>query len=111
MRAKRSGRSKTYYDTADPTPKLKEIPALIDKVLKTDKVDILSVNENEAIIFASILDLGLKEKKERLGFAELAMEAARVLAKHLPARIDLAYHCFFRYLKGQKGGGGSSVQS
>ena len=102
MRAKRSGRSKTYYDTADPTPKLKEIPALIDKVLKTDKVDILSVNENEAIIFASIFDLGLKEKKERFGFAALAMEAARVLAKHLPARIDLHTTVFSATLKGKK---------
>ena len=89
-RAKRSRRSKTYYDTADPTPKIKDLPVLIDKVLKTGKVDILgSVNENEAIIFASMLDLDLKEKKKDLGFAELAMEAARVLAKYLPARIDL----------------------
>ena len=101
-RAKRSGRSKTYYDTADPTPKIKDVPVLIDKVLKTGKVDILSVNENEAIIFASMLDLDLKEKKESLGFAELAMEAARVLAKHLPARIDLHTTVFSATLKGKK---------
>jgi ribokinase len=88
-RAKRSVKGKTYYDTADPTPKAKEIPDLMDKVLKTDKVGILSLNENEAITYASLLDLGLKEKRARLGFAELAMEAARVLAKHIPARIDL----------------------
>ena len=101
-RAKRNRRSKTYYDTADPTAKLKEVPALMDKVLKTDKVDILSVNENEAIIFASILDLDLKEKKGSLGFAELAMEAARVLAKHLPARIDLHTTVFSATLDGNK---------
>ena len=88
-RAKRSGKGKTYYDTADPTPKAKEIPDLMDKVLKTDRVDILSLNENEAITYASLIDLGLKEKRARLGFAELAMEAARVLAKNIPARIDL----------------------
>ena len=101
-RAKRNGRSKTYYDTADPTPKIKDVPILMDKVLKTGKVDILSVNENEAIIFASILDLGLKEKKESLEFAELAMEAARVLAKHLPARIDLHTTVFSATLDGKK---------
>ena len=100
-RAKRSGKGKTYYDTADPTPKAKEIPDLMDKVLKTDKVDILSLNENEAITYASLLDLGLKEKRARLGFAELAMEAARVLAKHVPARIDLHTTEFSATLKGK----------
>ncbi|MCL4430197.1 MAG: carbohydrate kinase family protein [Chloroflexi bacterium] len=100
-RAKRSGKGKTYFDTADPTPKAKAIPDLMDKVLKTDKVDILSLNENEAITYASLLDESLKEKKERLGFAELAMEAARVLAKHLPARIDLHTTVFSATLKGK----------
>ncbi len=101
-RAKRSGRSKTYYDTADPTANKKELSVLMDKVLKTDKVDILSVNENEAIIYASMLDLDLQENREHLGFAELAMEAARVLAKHLPARIDLHTTVFSATLKGKK---------
>jgi sugar/nucleoside kinase (ribokinase family) len=101
-RAKRSGRSKTYYDTADPTPKNKEVPALMNKVLKTDKVDILSVNENEAIIYASMLDSDLEEKKGHLGFTESAMEAARVLARHLPARIDLHTTAFSATLKGKR---------
>ena len=48
------------------------------------------------------LILDLKEKKERLGFAELAMEAARVLAKHLPARIDLHTTAFSATLKGKQ---------
>jgi ribokinase len=101
-RAKKLGKGKTYYDTADPTPKAKAIPDLMDKVLKTDKVDILSLNENEAITYASLLDESLKEKKKRLGFAELAMEAARVLAKCLPARIDLHTTVFSATLKGKK---------
>jgi len=100
-RAKRNGKGKTYYDTADPTPNAKAIPDLMDKILKTDKVDILSLNENEAITYASLLDEGLKEKKECLGFAELAMEAARVLAKRLPARIDLHTTVFSATLKGK----------
>jgi ribokinase len=62
-RAKRSGKGKTYYDTADPTPKAKEIPDLIFKVLKTDKVNILSLNENEAITYASLVDLDLKRSE------------------------------------------------
>ena len=97
----KGGKGKTYYDTADPNPNAKVIAGLMDKVLKTDKVDILSLNENEAITYASLLDEGLREKKERLGFAELAMEAARVLAKRLPARIDLHTTVFSATLKGK----------
>ena len=100
-RAKRIGKVKTYYDTADPTPNTKLIPDLMEKVLKTDKVDILSLNENEAITYASLLDLSLRENEARLGFAELAMEAARVLAKHLHARIDLHTRFFSASLKGK----------
>jgi ribokinase len=101
-RAKQGGKGKTYFDTADPTPNAKAIAGLMDKVLKTDKVDILSLNENEAVTYASLLDKDLKEKKRtRLGFAESAMEAARVLAKHLPARIDLHTTEFSATLKGK----------
>jgi sugar/nucleoside kinase (ribokinase family) len=64
-------------------------------------VDILSVNENEAVTYAGLLDSGLLEKKEKLGFAELAMEAARVLAKYIPARIDLHTTAFSATLKGK----------
>lgn len=101
-RAKKLGKGRTYYDTADPNPNAKAIAGLMEQVLKTDKVDILSLNENEAITYASLLDEGLKEKKENLGFAELAMEAARVLAKHLPARIDLHTTVFSATLKGKR---------
>ncbi len=100
-RAKRNGKGKTYCDTADPTPNTEVIPDLMEKVLKTDKVDILSLNENEAITYASLLDLSLKENQAHLVFTELAMNAARVLAKHLPARIDLHTRAFSASLKGK----------
>jgi sugar/nucleoside kinase (ribokinase family) len=102
-RVKQKGKGKTYYDTADPNPNANAIPDLIEKVLKTDKVDILSLNENEAITYASILnDEGLNKKRMHLGFAELAMEAARILAKLLPARIDLHATAFSATFKGNK---------
>jgi ribokinase len=100
-RAKTKGKGKTYYDTADPTPNSGAIAELMEKVLKSNQVDILSLNENEAIIYASLLDKTLDGKKEHFGFAELAMEAARVLAKHLPARIDLHTTVFSATLKGK----------
>jgi sugar/nucleoside kinase (ribokinase family) len=88
-RTKAKGKGKTYYDTADPTPNRDKIPELVEKVLKTRQVDILSVNENEAICYAAMLNDKISENREKLRFDELAMEAARVLAKHLSARIDL----------------------
>ncbi len=101
-RAKLEGRSKTYFDTADPNPNAQGIPYFMDKVLKTSKVDILSVNENEAITYASLLDEDLKQNRGKLSFAELAMEAARVLARHLSARIDLHTTLFSASLRGKR---------
>lgn len=88
-RVKAKGKGKTYYDTADPTPKKDKIPELMEKVLKTRQVDVLSLNENEAICYAAILNEEINEQRGKRRFDELAMNAARVLAKHLPARIDL----------------------
>jgi sugar/nucleoside kinase (ribokinase family) len=88
-RAKAKGKGKTYYDTADPTPNSAKMPELMEKVLKTRQLDVLSVNENEAISHAALLDSGISVQREKLRFEELAMEAARTLAKHLQARIDL----------------------
>ena len=88
-RAKAKGKGKTYYDTADPTPNRDRIPELMENVLKTSQVDVLSLNENEAICYAALLDNEINEKKEKMRFDELAMEAARVLARCLIARIDL----------------------
>jgi ribokinase len=101
-RAKAKGTSKTYYDTADPTPNRTKIAELIQTVLKSNQVDILSVNENEAITYASLLDETFSSKKEKLTSEESAMEAARVLAKHLTARIDLHTTFFSASLKGEK---------
>jgi ribokinase len=99
--AKAGGKGKTYYDTADPTPNRDSISWLMEKVLRSNEIDILAVNENEAIIYASLLDESLNEKKSHFEFAELAMEAARILAKHLTARIDLHTTVFSATLQGK----------
>jgi len=99
-RAKQRGKGKTYYDTADPNPNFQGIPDFIEKVLKTSKVDILSLNENEAVTYASVVDPDFKHQKCQRGFAELAMDAARILAKHFRARIDLHTSLFSATLKG-----------
>jgi len=88
-RAKGRCKCKTYFDTADPTPNQEEVSELMTRVLKSDHVDILSLNENEAVTFAAILDPKINVKKRRTRFDALALEAARILANRLPARIDL----------------------
>ena len=101
-RVKNKGKGKTYYDTADPTPNEGKAAELMETVLKSNKVDILSLNENEAIVYASLIDNNLNHKKMSLEFAELAMEAARVLARHLTARIDLHTTAFSASLKDKR---------
>jgi sugar/nucleoside kinase (ribokinase family) len=98
---KKLGKGKTYYDTADPTPNIGETPDLMEKILKSNLIDILSVNENEAVVYARLLDDAFSDGKEYLQFAELAMDAARVLAKHLNARIDLHTTAFSASLRGK----------
>ncbi len=101
-RAKSKGKGKTYYDTADPTPNSNKIAQLIETVLRSSHVDILSVNENEAITYASVIDKNLNDKKASLELTEFALEAARILAKHLSARIDLHTTAFSASLKGNQ---------
>jgi len=89
-RVKTRGRGKTYYDTADPHPNGGEISNLTNKVLLTKYVDILSVNENEAVTYASYLSPSFKKALKQKGILdEEAHKAARLLASHLHARIDL----------------------
>jgi ribokinase len=96
--AKKNGRGKTYYDTADPTPNSRLVSELIGKVLKSNQVDIFSVNENEAVTYAKYLDESFGDQKEH-EFAVLAMEAARILKKHLSSRIDLHTSLFSATLR------------
>lgn len=89
--AKNSGKAKTYYDTADPLPNREKIPNLMKEVLQSDLVDILSLNENEAIAYASQLEpkkLDTLRKRHRT-LDKVAIESAKILASHFSARIDI----------------------
>ena len=89
QRAKAKAKCKTYLDTADPLPNEEQIPNLAEKVLKSSHVDVLSVNENEAVTFASFLSSEISKQRKKVEFNELALLSAQVLAKTLHARIDL----------------------
>jgi len=87
-RVKAAGKGKTYFGTADPTPNKPSIPKLIEAVLKSSNVDVLSFNENEAFIYASMLDSTISKKHGEFS-EKLILKAAEVLATHLKARIDI----------------------
>ncbi len=86
---KAKGKGKTYYDTADPTPNKEKIPQLVKEVLMSGHVDVLSLNENEAICYASYISSEIEKMRKKLRFEELAKESARILASHISARVDL----------------------
>ena len=47
------------------------------------------MNENEAIYYSSQLDSEMKKPRKTLKFGDSAKVSARILAAHLPARVDL----------------------
>jgi sugar/nucleoside kinase (ribokinase family) len=86
---KTKGKGKTYFDTADPMSNNEKMPELLEEVLKSSNIDILGLNENEAFSYASLLSNEIINQRSKLGFNELALESARVLANNLRTRIDL----------------------
>ena len=86
---KERGRGKTYYDTSDPGPKREEIPRLVESVLLGNLIDIFSINENEAVWYASQLSEEVDTLRGTMKLDELAKECARILSRNLSARIDL----------------------
>jgi len=86
---KQKGKAKTYYDTGDPSPNKKNIPKLVKKVLLGKIIDIFGVNENEAFMYASQLSPKVKSLRRKLEHHDLAKECARILTKHISARVDL----------------------
>ncbi len=86
---KNVGKGKTYCDTADPLSNEGKIPELVKSVLQNPDLDVLSVNENEAVCYASQLNRTAKPLQRNLPFEGLVRESAKILASHLSARVDL----------------------
>jgi len=88
------GKAKTYYDTGDPSPNREKIPKLVKKILLGKIIDIFGVNENEAFMYASCLNPKVKGLSKKLEHHDLAKECAKILAKHMSARVDLHTSAF-----------------
>lgn len=89
---KAQGRGKTYYDTADPLPNKSKISELVREVLlEHNLVDILSLNENEAITYARhVAPKQTRQlQKQHKSMSTLAKQCAKILAQKSTSQIDL----------------------
>ncbi len=89
---KTKGMGKTYYDTADPLPNKLEIPRLVKEILlRPNLIDVLSLNENEAITYAKQVapKQTAKLQQRHKSMTITANECTKILAGKLASRIDL----------------------
>jgi sugar/nucleoside kinase (ribokinase family) len=70
---------KTFFDSGDPSPRIQNIPEMIDKVLTNPHLDIFGLNENELNYYSNKT---LTTDKEMI-------QAVEILKRKIPARIDL----------------------
>ena len=83
------GRALTYLDSGDPSTKVGEMGDLIHGVLGANMVDALSVNENEALWFASEVDVSLRGLRNNTPDDSLSLRCSRVLRDELKVSVDL----------------------
>lgn len=81
---KQNSKARTFFDPADPWPRRAELPELAKRVLQTDTVDSLGINENEAILIARVFD---KTMKLRRGPPSLPLKAGRIIATATNAEV------------------------
>lgn len=70
---------KTFFDSGDPSPKLNEVPTLVQDVLMTPLVDIFGLNENELRHYSGHKPVSQEEM----------LAAAHSLKQRMTARVDL----------------------
>jgi sugar/nucleoside kinase (ribokinase family) len=78
-----NSRARTFFDAADPTPRIKDLPDLNRRVLTNGLIDIWGVNENEVLIFAKLY----KRKLKRRG--NIALDAGKVISACTGAKMYL----------------------
>lgn len=70
---------KTFFDSGDPSPRIRDIPDVTGKVLTNPRLDIFSLNENELHHYTN----------STMATQGEMVRAAELLKKKIPARIDL----------------------
>jgi sugar/nucleoside kinase (ribokinase family) len=69
---------KTFFDTGDPSPRVQEIPLLMEKVLMNHQLDLFGLNENELRYYS----------KSPCRTQTEMISALETLKKDIPARVD-----------------------
>lgn len=82
-RVKESGRGRVYIDLGDPRRKISELRELLNKIMKEELVDAISLNENEFDIVSKIV-FG-----ERISYLKDLREELIKLSKELNTRLDV----------------------
>jgi sugar/nucleoside kinase (ribokinase family) len=85
---KQKSTSRTFFDPADPWPRRRELPELARALFRDQLLDILGVNENEAILFARALGrkIRVSDGKRRLA---AGLEAAKAISAHANTKVYL----------------------
>lgn len=76
--------ARTFFDASDPRPRISDLPDLNQKVLRSGLVDVLGVNENEALLFAALY----KRRLKRNGHDD-RLNAARTISARVGAKVCL----------------------
>jgi len=70
---------KTFFDSGDPSPRVKDIPKLVTQVLRNPRLDIFGLNENELRYYSTITE----DSQEGI------VNALSALKQQTSARLDL----------------------
>ena len=83
---KQNSKARTFFDPADPWPRRAELPDLATRVIRSDLLDFLGVNENEAILIARTF-----HKKIGKGRRNMAspLEASKIIAESTNIKVFL----------------------
>lgn len=95
----------TFMDTSDPSFRKQDIPEMIS-ILETSKPGMLSLNDSEALWYASHYSPRIRERKGERG---IAIEAARIISEHIKSKIFL--HTKWYSLLVQSGAAGEKIPS
>lgn len=74
---RRNSKARAFFDPADPWSRRAELPELARRIIRSDLLDFLGVNENEAILIARIFRKKMRKGKRNM---ESALEASKVIA-------------------------------
>ncbi len=80
---------KTFFDSGDPSSRLNDVTQLMERVSASRRLDIFSMNENEAVWFATHFKPDVVRRKGLMKPSLLALECASLLHERLKTRIDL----------------------